>query len=72
MDGAKYRETLSETLLASDRTLEMGRGLGFEHDNDPKHMTHVTKEGFKKNHIMVLELSSHSPDVTPLEDYGGS
>ncbi len=37
MDGAMYRKILDENLLPSARTLKMGRGWVFQHDNDPKH-----------------------------------
>ena len=68
MDGAKYREILSENLLASARTLKMGRGWVFQHDNDPKHTAKATKEWLKKKHIKVMEWPSQSPDLNPLEN----
>ncbi len=37
MNGAMYREILSENLLPSARALKMKRGWVFQHDNDPKH-----------------------------------
>ncbi|KAI3360884.1 hypothetical protein L3Q82_012894 [Scortum barcoo] len=37
MNGAMYREILSENLLPSERALKMKRGWVFQHDNDPKH-----------------------------------
>ncbi len=36
MNGAMYREILSENLLPSARALKMKRGWVFQHDNDPK------------------------------------
>ncbi len=44
MDGAMYRKILDENLLPSARTLKMGRGWLFQHDNDPKLATKATKE----------------------------
>ncbi len=35
MNGAMYREILSENLLPSARALKMKRGWVFQHDNDP-------------------------------------
>ena len=55
MDGAKYREILSETLIASAKTLKIGRGWVFKHENDPKHTAKATKEWLKKKPIKVME-----------------
>uniref|UniRef100_A0A672RX53 SP110 nuclear body protein, tandem duplicate 2 n=1 Tax=Sinocyclocheilus grahami TaxID=75366 RepID=A0A672RX53_SINGR len=44
MNGAMYREILSENLLPSARALKMKRGWVFQHDNDPKHTARATKE----------------------------
>ena len=54
MDGAKYREILSENLLASARTLKIGHGWVFQHDNGPNHMAKATKVWLKKKHIKVI------------------
>ncbi len=42
------------------RTLKMGCGWVFQHDNDPKHTAKATKEWLKKKHIKVLEWPSQS------------
>ena len=68
MNGAMYRQILSNNLLASARTLEMGRGWVFQHDNDPKHTAKETKEWLLKNHIKVMEWPSQSPDLNPIEN----
>ena len=68
MDGAKYREILSENLLASVRTLKMGHGWNFQHDNDPKHTAKATKEWLQKKHIKVMEWHSQFPDLNPLKN----
>ncbi len=49
------------------RTLKKGRGWIFQHDNEPKHTPKATKEWLKK-HIKVLEWSSQSPDLNPIEN----
>ncbi len=49
------------------RTLKMGRGWIFQHNNDPKHTTKVTKEWLKKKHSKGLEWPSQSPDLNPIE-----
>ena len=68
MDGAKYKEILSENLLALAKTLKMGCGWVFKHDNDPKHMVKATKEWLKKKHIKVIEWPSQSLDLNALEN----
>ncbi len=68
MNGAMYREILSENLLTSARAMKMKRGWVFQHDNDPKHTTRATKEWLRKKHFKVLEWPSQSPDLNPIEN----
>ncbi|KAJ4922023.1 hypothetical protein JOQ06_004042 [Pogonophryne albipinna] len=68
MNGAMYREILSDNLLPSARALKMKRGWVFQHDNDPKHTARATKEWLRKKHFKVLEWSSQSPDLNPIEN----
>ncbi len=68
MNGAMYREILSENLLTSARALKMKRGWVFQHDNDPKHTARATKEWLRKQHFKVLEWPSQSPDLNPIEN----
>ncbi|KAI2647697.1 Transposable element Tcb1 transposase [Labeo rohita] len=42
MNGAMYRQILSENLLPSARALKMKRGWVFQHDNDLKHTPRIT------------------------------
>uniref|UniRef100_A0A8C5LPQ7 Transposase n=1 Tax=Leptobrachium leishanense TaxID=445787 RepID=A0A8C5LPQ7_9ANUR len=65
MNGAMYREILSENLLPSARALKMKRGWVFQQDNDPKHTAQATKEWLRKKHIKVLEWPSQSPGSQP-------
>ncbi|KAJ4931486.1 hypothetical protein JOQ06_025781 [Pogonophryne albipinna] len=66
MNGAMYREILSDNLLPSARALKMKRGWVFQHDNDPKHTARATKEWLRKKHFKVLEWPSQSPDLNPI------
>ncbi len=68
MNGAMYREILSENLLPSARALKMKCGWVFQHDNDPKHTARATKERLRKKHFKVLEWPSQSPDLNPMEN----
>uniref|UniRef100_A0AAY5KMK4 Tc1-like transposase DDE domain-containing protein n=1 Tax=Esox lucius TaxID=8010 RepID=A0AAY5KMK4_ESOLU len=68
INGAMYREILSENLLPSARALKMKRGWVFQYDNDPKHSARTTKEWLRKKHFKVLEWPSQSPDLNPIEN----
>ncbi len=68
MNGAMYREILSENLLPSARALKMKRDWVFQHDNDPKYTARATKEWLRKKHFKVLEWLSQSPDLNPIEN----
>ncbi len=64
MNGAKYRDILSENLLPSARALKMKRGWVFQHDNDPKHTARATKEDISRS----WSRPSKSPDLNPIEN----
>uniref|UniRef100_A0A8C8JEE0 Cholesterol transporter ABCA5 n=1 Tax=Oncorhynchus tshawytscha TaxID=74940 RepID=A0A8C8JEE0_ONCTS len=57
MNGAMYREILSEILLPSARALKMKRGWVFQHDNDPKHTARATKEWLRKKQILIFHYN---------------
>ncbi|KAL0149447.1 hypothetical protein M9458_055235 [Cirrhinus mrigala] len=64
-----YCDILGKNLLPSVRALKMGHGWVFQHDNDPKHTARKgVKEWLRKKHIKVLEQSSQSPDLNPIEN----
>ncbi|KAJ4928544.1 hypothetical protein JOQ06_016335 [Pogonophryne albipinna] len=68
MNGAMYREILSDNLLPSARALKMKRGWVFQHDNDPKYTARATKEWLRKKHFKAANphpLSSRPPPQKP-------
>ncbi|KAI4872697.1 hypothetical protein NFI96_008434, partial [Prochilodus magdalenae] len=78
MDGAMYCKILSDNLLPSVRTLKMGGGWVFQHDNDPKHTAKATKEWLRKKHIkananpectnsVLIEIDRITDQVLPKE-----
>ena len=68
MDGAKYKEILSENLLVSARTLKIFRGWLFQHNNDSRYTDKATKVKLKYKHIKVMEWPSQFLDLNPLEN----
>ena len=68
MGGAKYRDILEQTLHHSVCGLRLGRRFTFQQDNDPKHTAKATLEWFKGKHVNVLEWSSQSSDLNPIEN----
>ncbi len=67
MNAVKYRDILDENLLQSAQDLRLGRRFTFQQDNDPKHTAKITKEWLHNNSVTVLEWSSQSPDLNPIE-----
>ncbi|KAG1926439.1 hypothetical protein F2P79_024896 [Pimephales promelas] len=68
MNGAMYREILSQNLLPSVRALKMKCGWIFQHANDPKHTTRAMKKWLREKHFKVLEWPRQSPDLNPIQN----
>ena len=66
MNAAMYGDIL-DNLLKSALDLRLGQGFIFQQDNDPKHITKITKEWLQDNSVNVLEWPSQSPDLNPIE-----
>ena len=41
MTGEMYKNILDENLFPSSRKLQLGSGMVFQHENNPKHTAHV-------------------------------
>ena len=54
MNGSMYREILEKNLKKSATCLGHGQNFVLPHDNDPKHITKLTKELFENNGISTL------------------
>ncbi|KAI4872220.1 hypothetical protein NFI96_000666 [Prochilodus magdalenae] len=68
MDSTAYLEILAKNLRSSIKDLRMGRHFIFQQDNDPKHMAKKTKAWYEREKIKVLQWSSQSPDLNPIEN----
>ncbi|KAF7645946.1 hypothetical protein LDENG_00195770 [Lucifuga dentata] len=67
MNSALYQKILKENVRPSVRDLKLKRTWVMQQDNDPKHTSKSTSEWLKQNKMKVLEQSSQSPDLNPIE-----
>ena len=65
MDSALYCDILKENMMPSLKKLG-GRAV-FQHDNDPKHTSKMTKAFLQKQKVKVMDWPSMSPDLNPIE-----
>ena len=68
MNGAKYRKILDENLLQSAKDLQLRQRFTFQQDNGPKHTVKATLEWLQNKNVKVLQWSSQSPDLNPIEN----
>ena len=67
MREENYADILKQHLKTSVRKLKLGRKWVFQMDNDPKHTSKVVAKWLKDNKVKVLEWTSQSPDLNPIE-----
>ncbi|KAG2468483.1 TC1A transposase, partial [Polypterus senegalus] len=67
MTAAMYRDILDENLLQSALDLRLERRFIFQQDNDPKHTAMISKQWLQDNSVNVIEWSSQSQDLNPIE-----
>jgi hypothetical protein len=67
MDGAFYREILTENLFDNANTI-MERCWIFMQDNDPKHKTRETIDLLAQKCSKLLDWLSNSSDLNPIEN----
>ena len=60
-------DILKQHLKTSVRKLKLGCKWVFQMDNDPKHTSKVVAKWLKDNKVKVLEWSSQSLDLNPLD-----
>ena len=67
-DGTMDADMVSQNFKCEDDpSLKcLGRGAIFQHDNDPKDSAKMTS-AFLKKKVKVLDWSSMSPDLNPIE-----
>jgi transposase len=67
VNGAMYRDMFDENLLQSAQYLRLVWRFTFQQDNDPKHTAKTKQEWLRHKSLNVLEWSSQSPDLNPIE-----
>uniref|UniRef100_A0A8C7M569 Tc1-like transposase DDE domain-containing protein n=1 Tax=Oncorhynchus mykiss TaxID=8022 RepID=A0A8C7M569_ONCMY len=68
MNGAMYREILSENLLPSARALKMKPARFFQQDNAPCHTARSIKVWIEDHQIKTLSWLAQSPGLNPIEN----
>ena len=68
MDAALYSEILKGELIDTINYYNLDpKEIIFQHDNDPKHTSHLAKQTTQGLGIKVMDWPSQSPDLNPIE-----
>ena len=54
MASKMYKSVLDKNLFQSSKKLQLGSGMVFQHDDDPKHAAHIVKHWLDENHVEHL------------------
>ena len=68
MRKVNYVDILKQHLKTSVGKLKIGPNWVVQMDNDTKHTSKVVAKWLKDNKVKVLEWSSQSPDLNPIEN----
>ena len=67
MDRFVYKDLL-ETVMLPYAEKNMPLVWQFQQDNDPKHSSKLVSEWFRQHNLKVVEWSSQSSDLNPIEN----
>ena len=67
MTGELYKNILDENLFQSSKKLQLGSGMVFQHDNNPKHTARIVKHWLDENQFECLVWPPFSPELSPIE-----
>ena len=54
MTDEMYKNILDENFFPSSKKLQLGSGMVFQHENNPKHTAYIVKHWLDENHVECL------------------
>lgn len=67
----KHQKVLKENLRQWAVKVNLGPRFVFQHNNDPKHTSHLVKNYLPKAKINTLDWPAQIPDLNPIENLWG-